>query len=83
MWGFTGGGSCTLCGGTLTGLGKKNADAEGVMDPAQSTARTALNKPLLMKDAFPIGGLLSFPGRSTVRRQIRRFGQPVKLPILA
>jgi hypothetical protein len=51
----------------LSCFGKKNADAE----EAQSTARMALSKPLPMKEAFPIGGLLSFPGESTVRPQIQ------------
>jgi hypothetical protein len=60
MWVCTGGESCTFRGGTLSGLGKKNAEAEEAMDPAQSIARTALIRPLPMKEAFPIGGLLSF-----------------------
>jgi hypothetical protein len=50
-------------------LGKKNAEAEDAINPAQSIARMALTKPLPMKDAFLIGGLLSFPGERTVRRQ--------------
>jgi hypothetical protein len=77
-------GSGVVRGGTppLT-LGKKKAWADEAIMATESAPKHARNAHLPMKDVFPIGGLLSFPGRSTVRRQIRRFGHPVKLPILA
>jgi hypothetical protein len=43
-------------------LGKKNAWAEDVIIVTDSIATKALIKCRPMKEAFPIGGLLSFPG---------------------
>ena len=76
-------GSGTVRGGTPMPLGKKKAWADEVRIAPPSTAKQARYAHLPMKDAFPIGGLLSFLAIDRPEVYSGEYSRSVKPPILA